>query len=198
MSVDGFTKAFSTTHDSDVVIHSIRVVGPGKAVARVTFTSTQNPSQGFGYAQDDWTLTYTLKLVGWQWLIANVAGSPVGVGAPSASPSPTASPSNTSGIIKWNRAIDYVGDHETVQGPVVGTDFAQSSNGQPTFLNVGLDYPDSGRFIVVIWVDDRGNFPEAPEVMYSDKTIRVTGLIQSYEGCAQIEATSPDDIEIIP
>jgi hypothetical protein len=51
---------------------------------------------------------------------------------------------------------------------------------------------------VVIWIENRGKFPEAPEVMYSDKTIRVTGLIHSYEGCAQIEATSPDDIEIVP
>ena len=198
LSAASFARDFSTTHDGDVAVRSIRMTGPGRAVAQVTFTSTQNPSQGLGYARLSWTLTYTMKLVGWQWLIANVAGSPVGVRASSVSPVPAPSPSSASDIIPWNRAIDYVGDYETVRGPVVSTDFAQDSNGQPTFLNVGLDYPDAGRFTVLIWAEDRANFPEAPEVMYSDKTIRVTGLIQSYEGSAQIEATSPDDIEIVP
>ena len=150
---------------------------PDRAVARVTFTSTQDPSRGLGYARLSWTLTYTMKLGGWQWLIASVAGSPEGVGTLSASPTPAASPTTASDIINWDQAIDFVGDYETVQGPVVSTDFAQDSNDEPTFLNVGLDYPDSGRLSVVIWLENRSNFPQAPEVMYSDKTIRVTGMV---------------------
>ena len=63
----------STVHDSDIVIHDIRMIGSRKAVAFVTFTSTQDPSQGpNGDTQDNWTLDYWMKLVGWQWLIDDV------------------------------------------------------------------------------------------------------------------------------
>ena len=50
----------------------------------------------------------------------------------------------------WDQAIQNVGERATVQGPVVGTRYASGSNGQPTFLNVGKDYPDRDRFTVVI------------------------------------------------
>src|SRR3712207_4248623 len=62
------------------------------------------------------------------------------------------------GAISWDDALQHVGERQTIEGPVVGTVYVASSNGQPTFLNVGRDYPDSGRFTVVIWGDDRDNF----------------------------------------
>jgi hypothetical protein len=48
---------------------------------------------------------------------------------------------------------------------------------------------------VVIWGENRGNFSQPPEVYYLNKTIYVTGLIDSYEGVAQIEVTSPAQIQ---
>jgi len=85
----------------------------------------------------------------------------------------------------------------TVEGPVAGTDYAESSNGSPTFLNVGVDYPDSSRFVVLIWGEDRSAFPDPPEDYYSGKTIDVTGTITDYNGVPQIEVSSPDQIEIV-
>lgn len=72
-SVNHLATTTSTVHDSDIVIHDIRMIGSRKAVAFVTFTSTQDPSQGpNGDTQDNWTLDYSMKLVGWQWLIDDV------------------------------------------------------------------------------------------------------------------------------
>lgn len=104
-------------------------------------------------------------------------------------------PTQPSGAIAWNEAINHVGERATVCGLVAGTHWASSSNGKPTFLNVGKDYPDSNRFTVVIWIQSRDNFPQAPEVYYLGKTICVTGLITEYEGIAQIEAKDPSQIQ---
>lgn len=103
----------------------------------------------------------------------------------------------TSDVVNWSEASSRIGESVTVEGPVMGTHYAENSNGSPTFLNVGADYPDESRFTVVIWGEDRGNFPEAPEDRYAGQTIRVTGTVSDYQGVSEIEVASPDDIEIV-
>jgi DNA/RNA endonuclease YhcR with UshA esterase domain len=104
---------------------------------------------------------------------------------------------SASGAIDWSEASSHMGETVTVEGPVVGTMYADTSNGEPTFLNVGADYPDSSRFTVVIWGEDRSNFDGPPEDAYSGQTIRVTGTISDYQGVSQMEISSPSDIEIL-
>jgi len=96
--------------------------------------------------------------------------------------------------ISWDKAKDHIGDRTTVCGPVAGTKYGATSNGQPTWLNIGRDYPSSERFVVIIWGENRGNFPQPPESYYAGKTICVTGLIQEYQGIAQIEVTESSQI----
>lgn len=97
--------------------------------------------------------------------------------------------------ILWNEAKYHIGDRVTVYGTVVGTRYASSSNGKPTFLNIGRDYPDPNRFTVVIWGRCRPNFSSSPEAYYRGKTIYVTGLITEYDGVAQIEVCYPYQIQ---
>lgn len=99
--------------------------------------------------------------------------------------------------IPWDEASSHIGETVTIEGKVVAGFYADTSNGEPTFLNIGRDYPNPDRFTVVIWGDDRGSFPDAPESMYDGKTIRVTGDVSEYEGGAEIEVTSPDAIEVV-
>jgi len=98
--------------------------------------------------------------------------------------------------ISWNDASRFIGQTKTVCGNVVRTTFAESTNGQPTYLDVGRAYPDPSRFSVVIWGNQRGNFPSPPETMYRGKTICVNGVINTYQGVAQIEVRTPAQIEI--
>lgn len=110
---------------------------------------------------------------------------------------PTTTTTVRDDVTVWSDALDHVGEKVTVEGPVVGTSYARSSNGSPTFLNVGRDYPDPDRFTVIIWVQNRDRFPSAPEDAYRGKTIRVTGTVAVYKGSAQIEAKSSSQIEIV-
>lgn len=97
--------------------------------------------------------------------------------------------------IEWYDAQNYIGEYLTVHGVVAGTHYASSSNGAPTFINVGSDYPDTSRLTVLIWGQYRYNFPQEPELMYDGMEIFVTGFISEYEGVAQIEVTDPEQIE---
>jgi hypothetical protein len=62
------------------------------------------------------------------------------------------------------------------------------------FLNIGADYPDTSRFTALIWIEYRGNFPAAPEEMYAGATVCVAGIIDVYDGVAEILVTGPDQI----
>jgi hypothetical protein len=88
-----------------------------------------------------------------------------------------------------------IGRVATIRGRVVGTKYASSSNGSPTFLDVGAAYPSSRRFSVVIWIENRAAFGR-PETRYRGHTICVRGRVTSYRGVAEIEASSPSQIAL--
>lgn len=119
------------------------------------------------------------------------------VESPAVLPASSAPAAAAAGIVGWSAALDHAGEEVTVEGPVVGTYYARSSNGGPTFLNLGRDYPDPDRFTVVIWERDRDRFAEAPEVIYRGRTIRVTGVVAVYKGSPQIEVQRPEQIEVV-
>jgi hypothetical protein len=113
------------------------------------------------------------------------------------SPSTTAQPSLTcSGAVSWQRAGSLVGRVATIQGHVAGTRYAASSNGSPTFLNLGVNYPNPSRFTVVIWIENRAAFGR-PEVRYRGRTMCVRGRVQSYQGVPEIIARSTRQIKVI-
>lgn len=91
-------------------------------------------------------------------------------------------------------AKDYVGKRAMVCGQVVTTRYADRSKGQPTFLNLDKPYPNE-IFTVLIWGEDRQKFGE-PETKYRDKQVCATGLIKSYRGTPEIQASEPSQIEI--
>jgi hypothetical protein len=74
--------------------------------------------------------------------------------------------------------------------------YASSSNGAPTFLNLGNNYPNMNRFTVVIWGRNRSSFG-TPELRYRGRTICVRGRVSAYAGVPQIEATSPSQIGVL-
>jgi DNA/RNA endonuclease YhcR with UshA esterase domain len=98
--------------------------------------------------------------------------------------------------ISWDQAKYHIGERTTVSGPVISTNYATNTNGQPTFLDIGRAYPDSNRFEVLIWGNNRHNFGFAPESYYRGKSICVTGLIQEYNGVAEIEVSTPSQIQV--
>jgi hypothetical protein len=72
-----------------------------------------------------------------------------------------------------------------IRGPVAGTYYAVASNGSPTFLNLGVDYPNPRRTTIVIWRENRAAFG-APERRYRGHTVCVRGRVDLYRGVPEI------------
>jgi DNA/RNA endonuclease YhcR with UshA esterase domain len=91
-------------------------------------------------------------------------------------------------------ARSHIGEPATVCGKVVGTLFAETSRGRPTFLDVDKPYAERV-FTVLIWGMDRSKFGE-PENTYRGKRICVTGKIEDYKGTPEIVASEPSQVKM--
>jgi len=75
-----------------------------------------------------------------------------------------------------------------VKARVTSTHYARSSRGRPTFIDLGRTYPDPRRVTIVIWGEDRTNFPQPPEQMFRrGRLICAQGAPSLYRGTVQIE-----------
>jgi DNA/RNA endonuclease YhcR with UshA esterase domain len=93
-----------------------------------------------------------------------------------------------------SEAKEHFGETATVCGEVVSTRYADSTKGQPTFLNLDKPYPNQV-FTVVVWGNNRGKFG-TPENEYKGKRICITGKITAYAGLPEIVADEPKQIKI--
>ena len=125
-----------------------------------------------------------------------IASSAVAQAHESTSSSAQSGSASCAGAVSWQNASRLIGRTATVRGRVAGTKYASSSTGSPTFLNIGVDYPSSRRFTVVIWGRNRAGFG-APERTYRARTICVRGYVGSYRGLPQMQARSPSQILIV-
>ena len=91
-------------------------------------------------------------------------------------------------------AKDHIGENATVCGQVASTHFASTTRERPTFINLDQPYPNQ-IFTILFWGSDRGKFG-APETVYRDKTVCVSGSISSYRGVPQIVASDPGQMKI--
>lgn len=94
------------------------------------------------------------------------------------------------------QALSHVGRQVTVCGTVADTNYASFSNGSPTFLNFDKPHPRN-KFTVVIWGSDRSQFPSSPESFYRNKRVCANGLIEIFNGKAQIIARTESQLVII-
>jgi hypothetical protein len=111
-----------------------------------------------------------------------------------------ASPSGTqawcSHAISWQQARRSIGEMVRVKASVASAVYARSTNGRPTFLNLGHAYPSRNRLTVLIWGEDRVNFPYAPERMFArGRTICAQGFVSRYDGVPQIEVALYDPVD---
>lgn len=98
-----------------------------------------------------------------------------------------------SGWIAPDEADDYVGEEAVVCGLMASGTYSPTSNGQPTFLNLGQAYPNQV-FTAVIWGENRPKFDQAPESAYADQCICVSGKVDTFGGLPQIEVKEPEQI----
>lgn len=100
------------------------------------------------------------------------------------------------GAVSWTEASSLEGETAFIKGPVKSALYESSSTGEPTFLNIGADYPSGSRFTVVIWGKNRDAFPTEPDIEYDGETVCVRGRVEDYRGITQMQVSSPSQIHI--
>jgi hypothetical protein len=108
-------------------------------------------------------------------------------------------PSSVEGVPQKYRsesASEHIGEMWTVVGKVHEVYYDSDGNGQPTFIDIGGEYPNQ-HVTLIIWGENRGMFSPSPESLFAGKWLDVTGEIYSYDGKPQIEIENPKQIFII-
>jgi hypothetical protein len=97
--------------------------------------------------------------------------------------------------MKLDDAASHVGDSVKTCGKVADIRFMETAKGQPTLINLGAAYPNQ-LLTVVIWEDLRKQFDKAPEELFKDKEVCITGRIELYRDKPQIVIRSKEQIQI--
>ena len=92
-------------------------------------------------------------------------------------------------------SIDSVATHKRENVIVCSEVHGIKSLEKMTFINLGIEYPNSP-LTIVIFAKDKGNFKHSIESTYNGKNICVTGILQEYKGSPQIIISKADGITI--
>jgi hypothetical protein len=96
-------------------------------------------------------------------------------------------------VIKLEEVSKHIGDSVTVCGKVSGTRFLETAKNTPTFINLGQAFPNHA-LSIVIWSDVRKQFETAPEILFNDKEVCVTGRIELFRERPQIVLKKSNDL----
>ncbi|WP_418606680.1 hypothetical protein [Georgenia sp. SUBG003] len=91
------------------------------------------------------------------------------------------------GGIPWSDAASFVGTNQRVCGPLADVGYSNDD----VFLNIGRNYPDPGRFTIVLW-DIGGVEPISPGT-----TLCTEGDITLFEGVPQIQQWTANSVELL-
>ncbi len=89
---------------------------------------------------------------------------------------------------RWYNAYKHIGTRWTAAGRVEEIYTSSSSYGSPTFVDIGVRYPDPNKFTIVIWEEDMHGFQSTLNNLYEGSSwIKITGYVSEYDGRAQID-----------
>lgn len=109
-------------------------------------------------------------------------------------PTPAA-PGGAVSTIPADQAQQHIGETNTVCGLVASARYFDSTKAKNTLLNFVRPYPDHA-FSVMIPGSARSKFQDAPEVVFTGKTVCVTGAIIDYHGKPEIVVKDPSQMVI--
>ena len=110
-------------------------------------------------------------------------------------PAPSSDECLVINALATDELLSRQGEITIVEGVVVRGYYAESLEGQPTFMD--FHDPGEGYFKAIIWGDERTRFPPNPETYYLDKKVRVKGLIETHKGMPEIILRQPSQIWIV-
>jgi hypothetical protein len=119
-------------------------------------------------------------------LLTTAAAAPTTMPTTMPTSMPTTAPA---AAVDWADAAKHVGETVTITGPVKGTHVV----GDNVVLNVGADYPDKGRFTIMMPFDAaKGDADQ----QFVGKTATVTGTVKLYKKTPEIVTKKASDVTL--
>jgi hypothetical protein len=123
--------------------------------------------------------------------VAVATETPVATPVPAPTATPTPPTAFPPGFVSATEAIDHLGQVVTVCGRVASTNYAVTSLGSPTFLDLDRPYP-TNPFTILIWPEHRASYGGAPERRFLGSRVCITGPVSVNKGVAQIVSNGGD------
>ncbi len=98
------------------------------------------------------------------------------------------------GCISVNEAKNYLGQEAQVCGKVIQLSTPNYIKGNPTFLNLGGEYPNHS-FSVVVWGDDKKSLNIDLNSL-EGKIVKFKGLVRENNGKPSIIVSSAEQIKV--
>lgn len=88
----------------------------------------------------------------------------------------------------------HIGDSVRLCATVHNTRYFETTRNRPTVLDVNTTHVN--HLNVIIYDQDRPNFPNSPEALYKNKDVCIVGVVESYNNIPQIVVRSADQIVV--
>jgi len=98
--------------------------------------------------------------------------------------------------IKMEELALHIGDSVKVATKIYGGKFLDQSQGTPTLLNAGGVYPNA-LLTLFIAADVRAKFSVAPEELFKNKDVIVTGKLILFKGKPEVVIYGVGQIEVL-
>ena len=96
----------------------------------------------------------------------------------------------------WSSAGQHIGQRVALAGPIAGISYRQQSPGQPTWVNIGADFPARNRLVLIIWGRNRPSFADLLSRLRTGDAVCAVGEVSQYQGIPQIELVSQGQIRL--
>ena len=90
----------------------------------------------------------------------------------------------------------HVGDSVKICSKVFSARYFEQAKNSPTLLNIGAAFPNQ-LFTVVIWSEVRKQFETAPEVLFLNQPVCVSGKVELFKDKPQIVLYSKEQIVVV-
>lgn len=89
----------------------------------------------------------------------------------------------------------HIGDSVIFSAKIFNTRYFEASENAPTLLDINNSY-GLPLVNIVIWRQDRKNFTDAPEILYNNREVRISGVVQLYNNLPQIVISKKQQVTV--
>lgn len=94
----------------------------------------------------------------------------------------------------WRESESFLGGRAALRGPIAGIRYSREVRGQPTWINIGADFPEPDRLVLVVWGRNRPALSGLLDNLSVGQIICAVGRVFEYEGVPQIEIENAHQI----